>query len=344
MAVKITVIGCSPAWPNPGGAHSGYLLEADGGGCSLDCGPGVLSRLRELEAWPRVDAIAITHFHLDHWGDLVPWVWGAMYRARRRRSPTARALGARRRPRRPRAVRRAARLPGHVRPGVRRSHEYTRTEPFAGAGLRGDRRAGSALHARDVRFPRRRRTASTIAYSGDAGRASAWPSSRADADLFVCEATLAARREDDGLPRGHLERRRGARGGVASRHAKRLLLTHRPAELPVPDGRRARLRRARARALGTRLRRPASHARFPRSPAGRHRSRPSSRQPEPRRRSAASGCSLRGRGRRSAASADAAAPGSRRSRSARTRAICCCSSAGSIFERGIVSSSATGER
>ena len=28
-----------------------------------------------------MDAIAITHFHLDHWGDLVPWVWGAMYRA-----------------------------------------------------------------------------------------------------------------------------------------------------------------------------------------------------------------------------------------------------------------------
>ena len=27
-----------------------------------------------------LDAIAITHFHLDHWGDLVPWVWGSFYR------------------------------------------------------------------------------------------------------------------------------------------------------------------------------------------------------------------------------------------------------------------------
>ena len=26
-----------------------------------------------------MDAIAITHFHLDHWGDLVPWVWGTMW-------------------------------------------------------------------------------------------------------------------------------------------------------------------------------------------------------------------------------------------------------------------------
>src|SRR2546421_5408538 len=62
--VKLTVVGCSPAWPNPGGAQSGYLVETDGSRLLLDCGPGVLARLRELEDWPRVDAIAITHFHL----------------------------------------------------------------------------------------------------------------------------------------------------------------------------------------------------------------------------------------------------------------------------------------
>src|ERR671932_1662251 len=78
VPVRLTIVGCSPAWPNPGGAQSGYLVEARGR-LLLDCGPGVLARLREREGWPRVDAIAITHFHLDHWGDLVPWVWGAMY-------------------------------------------------------------------------------------------------------------------------------------------------------------------------------------------------------------------------------------------------------------------------
>src|SRR5437773_7437702 len=79
MTVQITVIGSSPAWPNPGGAHSGYLLEAEGRRLLIDCGPGVLGRLREQEVWPAVDAIVITHFHLDHWGDLVPWVWGTFY-------------------------------------------------------------------------------------------------------------------------------------------------------------------------------------------------------------------------------------------------------------------------
>ena len=77
--MKLTIVGCSPAWPNPGGAQSGYLVEGRGR-LLLDCGPGVLARLREREAWPQVDAIAITHFHVDHWGDIVPWVWGSMFR------------------------------------------------------------------------------------------------------------------------------------------------------------------------------------------------------------------------------------------------------------------------
>src|SRR5438093_6314380 len=77
--VKLTVVGCSPAWPNPGGAQSGYLLQNDGERLLLDCGPGVLARLRELNGgWPVVDAVVVTHWHLDHWGDLVPWVWGSM--------------------------------------------------------------------------------------------------------------------------------------------------------------------------------------------------------------------------------------------------------------------------
>src|SRR5436190_24086695 len=78
--VKLTVVGSSPAWPNPGGAQSGYLVEGPDGRLLLDCGPGVLARLRATEGgWPQLDAVAITHFHLDHWGDLVPWIFGAAF-------------------------------------------------------------------------------------------------------------------------------------------------------------------------------------------------------------------------------------------------------------------------
>ena len=69
----------------------------------------------------------------------------------------------------------------------------------------------------------------TLTYSGDSG-----PSERAcgrarDADLFVCEATLL-RGELDGEPRGHLALDEALAAFEAS-GAKRLLVTHRPAEL-----------------------------------------------------------------------------------------------------------------
>src|SRR4051812_49255752 len=30
MPVKLTVVGCSPSWPNPGGAQSDYLVDGSG--------------------------------------------------------------------------------------------------------------------------------------------------------------------------------------------------------------------------------------------------------------------------------------------------------------------------
>ena len=55
-----------------------------------------------------------------------------------------------------------------------------------------------------------------------------------DADLFVCEATLL-RGELDGPLRGHLSIDEAVESFHAS-GARRLLLTHRPHELPPPDG------------------------------------------------------------------------------------------------------------
>ena len=55
--MRLTVIGSSPAWPNAGGAHSGYHVASDGKRLLLDCGPGVLGRLREHEQWPLLESI-----------------------------------------------------------------------------------------------------------------------------------------------------------------------------------------------------------------------------------------------------------------------------------------------
>jgi ribonuclease BN (tRNA processing enzyme) len=73
-----------------------------------------------------------------------------------------------------------------------------------------------------------------LAYSGDTGPAPEIAELARDADLFLCEATLE-RGELDGQPRGHLDVDEALEAYRAS-GAKRLLFTHRPHELPLPDG------------------------------------------------------------------------------------------------------------
>jgi ribonuclease BN (tRNA processing enzyme) len=227
MEVQLTVIGCSPAWPNPGSAQSGYLVESEGaGGLLLDCGPGVLARLREKRL-PDVDAIAITHFHLDHWGDLVPWTWLALHGG----SLIARP---------------ALWIPtgGHDdlstfaerwgRPGMFTDAfevaEYESGVQFTAAGFQIEPIPVEhyGLHAFGFRV--RAPSGRLMAYSGDSGPCDGLHRLAACADLFLCEATLA-RDGPDGTPRGHLSAEEAlsySRGPT--------VLTHRPAELDTPPG------------------------------------------------------------------------------------------------------------
>lgn len=70
--MKLTVLGMSPAFPNPNGASSGYLLESGTTHVLIDCGHGVGGRL-EAAIDPRdLRAIVISHMHPDHFFDLVP--------------------------------------------------------------------------------------------------------------------------------------------------------------------------------------------------------------------------------------------------------------------------------
>jgi ribonuclease BN (tRNA processing enzyme) len=229
MAMKLTVIGCSPAWPNPGGAHSGYLVEGPGR-LLLDCGPGVLPRLREAETWPNVDAIVITHFHLDHWGDLVPWVWGTMYGLGSEGPQPELWLP-------PGGAEHLSKLGSRLGfpdmfERTFQMRQYEDETPFAAAGLTVTpmRVPHYTLETYGMRVANARRT---LAYSGDAGPSDRLVELARDVDLFLCEATLE-RGELDGEPRGHL----AADEAIAAYErsgAKRLLLTHRPKELAEPD-------------------------------------------------------------------------------------------------------------
>ncbi len=230
MSVRLTVVGSSPAWPNPGGAQSGYLVEGSAR-LLLDCGPGVLPRLREREAWPQLDAIAITHFHLDHWGDLVPWVWGVSFgpgtdapKPELWLPPGGRAQ--------------LAHLGMHLGredmfEGAFAVREYAEREPFDVGALKVTpfRVLHYDLDSYGFRIEEDGRV---LAYSGDSGPSHALAELARDADLFVCEATLDRPRPEGGT-RGHLAASEADEAFRAS-GAKRLLLTHRPTERPL-DGR-----------------------------------------------------------------------------------------------------------
>ena len=106
----------------------------------------MLAKLREREGgWPQLDSIVISHWHLDHWGDLVPWVWGRMF-GLGHESAATRGLGAARR-------RRPARMFGEQfgTPSMFANtfplREYAEREPFeTAAGLTLSAVPGAALH------------------------------------------------------------------------------------------------------------------------------------------------------------------------------------------------------
>ena len=223
MDVRLTVIGSSPAWPNPGGACSGYLVDER---LLLDCGPGVLAKLRQREVWPSVEAIAITHLHLDHWGDLIPWVWGSLFGPGGSRPALWLPPGSR----------------DQLRPILHRLGnedmldrafdvtEYESRRPFTAAGL--EVTAVPVVHYDIDAYGFRVQGDRLLAYSGDSGPCDALVELAGDADLFVAEATLE-RGDDDGPVRGHLAPDEAAAAAEAA-GAKRLLLTHRPDERALP--------------------------------------------------------------------------------------------------------------
>ena len=232
--MRLTVIGCSPAWPNAGGAQSGYLVEQPEGRLLLDCGPGVLARLRANEGgWPQLDAVAITHFHLDHWGDLVPWIFGAAFGPGREIPKPELWLP-------PGGL---ERLRSH---GERMSfveqiedafepREYEDDETFTAAGFAVT--PHRLDHYSELTFGLRvHNHSSTLAYSGDTGPSHRLVELAKDADLFLCEATLRA---PEPAERGHLTEDE-ALDAFRESGAKRLVVIHRPDELPLsPEVERA---------------------------------------------------------------------------------------------------------
>lgn len=86
--MRLTILGRSPARPNPGEPCAGYLVEGGGSRILLDAGPGVVAQLLRRTTPDKLDAVVISHMHTDHFLDLVtlryayPWLEVAPRRLR----------------------------------------------------------------------------------------------------------------------------------------------------------------------------------------------------------------------------------------------------------------------
>lgn len=74
--MQVTVLGSGSALPTHRRASAGYLVEWSGHALLLDAAAGTYARALKAGLDPhRLRAVALSHFHLDHTGDLPGILW-----------------------------------------------------------------------------------------------------------------------------------------------------------------------------------------------------------------------------------------------------------------------------
>jgi ribonuclease BN (tRNA processing enzyme) len=218
VALSLHVIGCSPAWPNPGEACSSYLVEAGDRRILLDIGTGSLAQLLELDGDP-VSAIVLSHLHWDHMADLVPLTYGLRYGwySEWPRPALWTPPGGREH------LRRIAEAAIGKDVFFEEAFDVKDYEPAAGLPLGQARLAFRAMRHPGASFAIRVEAGGTsLCYSGDSGPTPALAEHARGVSLFLCEAGLGD--AEEGSEEHHLavESARAARDA----RVKRLVLTH----------------------------------------------------------------------------------------------------------------------
>lgn len=78
--MQFIVLGSGTTTPHPERSSSGYWLETENGSLLLDCSASAIHRMaQEKLDWAALNAIWISHFHLDHVGGLAPFLFGTKY-------------------------------------------------------------------------------------------------------------------------------------------------------------------------------------------------------------------------------------------------------------------------
>jgi len=213
--MRLTVLGACGAWPEPGQACSGFLVEHDGFRLVVDLGYATVPRLLGVVDAGQVDAVVISHGHPDHCADLNP-----LLRARALRDEPAPAL--------------PVYAPAGALDAVLRLDQ---PQTLAGSYQVHELLPGASLEIGPLRVQVRRLPhwlpnlgvrltagGAVLAYTGDSGPSEEVVRLAADADLLLAEATYldpAPAHAAADLSTASVAGRQAARAGVG-----RLLLTH----------------------------------------------------------------------------------------------------------------------
>jgi ribonuclease BN (tRNA processing enzyme) len=88
--MKLVVLGSGTAVPHPQRSSSAHWLETSAGTLLLDPSASAIHRMaQEGLDWAGLDAVWLSHFHLDHAGGLAPFLFGTRHapQTRSRRKP-----------------------------------------------------------------------------------------------------------------------------------------------------------------------------------------------------------------------------------------------------------------
>jgi ribonuclease BN (tRNA processing enzyme) len=215
--MRLTVLGCAGSFPGPEAPCSSYLIEADGFRLLMDFGTGSISTLQRFAGLYSVDAILLTHLHLDHMFDACQYVIARRY-APAGPLPTLPVYAPVAAP-----ERMAAAYGGPDEPGLGDVYTFYALQPgtFPIGPLRVTvDRVNHPVETYGVRLEHRGRV---LAYSADTAPCEALIRLAQGADVFLCEASYLD--GADNPPDIHLTGREAAEHATKA-GVGRLLLTH----------------------------------------------------------------------------------------------------------------------
>jgi ribonuclease BN (tRNA processing enzyme) len=217
VAMKVQVLGYWGAYPGPGEATTGFLVETEQAKILIDCGSGVLAQLFKVCAMADLTAVVITHHHHDHTADLGVLGYSVLL---------ARVTN-----------QRSQRLPVYMPRGNAALEAELRAEPLIDLQFI-EEDSKFTIHGVEVSFARTTHGVYCLAtkmklgdksfvFSADSSYCRPLVEIAFGADLFLCEASMYAHQEEDARKTGHLTAKQA---GELAREAgvKRLVLTHYP--------------------------------------------------------------------------------------------------------------------